>query len=143
MSQTPINFFTEDISFLLKQKALTRRWIYETIKNEGYSLKELNFIFCSDDYLLNINRQYLNHDTFTDIITFDNSEIQKSITGDIYISIHRIKENSIEYNVNERDELHRVIIHGTLHLLGYGDKKKSDKLLMTKKEDFYLAKRIF
>ncbi len=143
MGQIPINFFTEDISFNLKQKGLVRTWIKNTIIAEKHRLRLLNFIFCSDSYLLNINRQYLKHDTYTDIITFDNSEVKQEIVGDIFISLERIRENAVELDVNEKDELHRVMIHGTLHLLGYPDKSKSAKALMTEKEDFYLSKRAF
>ncbi|RZL42349.1 MAG: rRNA maturation RNase YbeY [Pedobacter sp.] len=143
MKKLPINFFLEDVSYNLRDKQLLRNWINQTISSEKYSLSELNFIFCSDDYLLEINKQYLNHDTFTDIITFDNSEEEKVIFGDIFISIDRIKENAANFKVGMKDELHRVIIHGTLHLLGYPDKKKEEKALMTTKEDFYLAERRF
>lgn len=143
MSRLPIHFFTEDLSYTFKQKAQVRSWINTTINQENHSLHELNFIFCSDDYLLNINREYLKHDTYTDIITFDNSSAEGSIVGDIYISIDRIRENSIKFEVTERDELHRVIIHGTLHLLGYPDKGKANKTLMTQKEDYYLSTRTF
>ncbi len=143
MKKLPINFFQEDTVFILKDKNGVRTWINETITAEGYILSELNFIFCSDSYLLEINKQYLNHDTFTDIITFDNSEEEGIIFGDIFISIDRIKENAKTFNVTLKDELHRVIIHGTLHLLGYPDKKKEEKVLMTEKEDFYLAARKF
>src|ERR1700744_331482 len=132
-----ISFFEEDITYRLKQKTAVRQWIAETIKAEGYRLKELSYIFCSDDYLLQINRQYLDHDTYTDIITFDNSDTEKLITGDIFISIERIRENAANLNVPETDELHRVIIHGVLHLLGYKDKSAPDKQKMTEKEDFY------
>jgi len=138
-----INFFEEDISFTLKNKTLVKRWITDTILAEGYRLKELNYIFCSDEYLLQINQQYLNHDTLTDIVTFDNSEKPGLITGDIFISIERIQENAMKFKVSETDELHRVIIHGALHLLGYKDKTKTAKAEMTQKEDFYLTKRIF
>lgn len=138
MKKLPINFFQEDISFTLKEKTAVRTWVNETISAEKHSLDELNFIFCSDNYLLDINRQYLNHDTFTDIITFDNSEEVDVIFGDIFISIERVKENAKNFNVAFKDELHRVMIHGTLHLLGYPDKKKEEKALMTGKEDFYL-----
>lgn len=143
MGQIPINFFTEDLNFTLKQKGLIRTWIKETIVAENHRLRFLNFIFCTDHYLLNINQQYLDHDTFTDIITFDNSENKLDILGDIFISIDRIRENAKKLNASEKDELHRVIIHGTLHLLSYSDKGKSAKELMTKKEDFYLSKRGF
>ena len=143
MSQLPIHFFSEDISFTLKEKNKLRNSIKNTIRSEGKKLRELNFIFCSDAYLLEINKQYLNHDTFTDIVTFDNSESPDLIIGDVFISIERIRENASKYKVAEKDELHRVIIHGTLHLIGYKDKTKSDKSLMTEKEDHHLAMRDF
>jgi len=138
-----IQFFEEDIAYKLKQKTAIRAWITETIQAEGYKLKELTYVFCSDSYLLQINQQYLNHDTYTDIITFDNSDIAQAIVGDIFISIDRIRENAIKFSHSEADELHRVIIHGALHLLGYKDKTPVDKKKMTLKEDFYLAKRQF
>ena len=93
--------------------------------------------------LVTLNKQYLDHDTFTDIVTFDSSEDEDVIAGDIFISVERTAKNAKKFNVSERDELHRVIIHGVLHLCGYYDKKKEDKTLMTEKEDFYLAKREF
>lgn len=138
-----ISFFEEDISFKLKNKAHVRQWITDAIQNEGFKLKELTYIFCSDNYLLQINQQYLDHDTYTDIITFDNSEGNKIVTGDIFISIERIRENAAKFNVPETNELHRVIIHGVLHLLGYKDKSALDKQKMTEKEDFYLSRRAF
>jgi probable rRNA maturation factor len=138
-----INFFEEDISYKLKDKIKVKRWITETIKAEGYKLDELNYIFCSDAYLLQINQQYLNHDTFTDIVTFDNSEEEGVITSDIFISVPRTQENAEKFKVSPTDELHRVLIHGALHLLGYKDKKPADKQKMTEKEDYYLAKRQF
>ena len=141
MGQIPINFFAEDISFNLKRKGFVRTWIRDTIIAENHRLKLLNFIFCSDAYLLNINQQYLKHDSYTDIITFDNSDMEQEIVGDIFISLDRIRENAKELDVNETDELHRVMVHGTLHLLGYPDKGKSAKALMTEKEDLYLSKR--
>jgi probable rRNA maturation factor len=138
-----INFFEEDITYNVKHKTKVKHWITNTIVAEGYKLKELNYIFCSDEYLLTINRQYLDHDTYTDIITFDNSEIERSIVGDIFISIDRIRENAAKFGIPEKDELHRVIIHGALHLLGYKDKTAPAKRTMTEKEDLYLAKRPF
>ena len=139
MSKPPINFFTEEIKYNLQQKTKIRTWIENTIKAEGYVLEELSFIFCSDEYLLAINQQYLQHDTYTDVITFDNSEVLKTITGDIFISIERIQENARNYKGKTADELCRVMIHGTLHLLGYKDKGKTAKTLMTQKEDHYLS----
>jgi probable rRNA maturation factor len=138
-----IQFFEEDISYKLKNKALVRQWIKDTITAEGFKLKELTYVFCSDAYLLPLNQQYLDHDTLTDIITFDNSEVEGEILGDIFISIERVRENAVKFNITEIDELHRVIIHGALHLLGYTDKSVVTKQKMTQKEDEYLAKRIF
>jgi probable rRNA maturation factor len=138
-----INFFEEDIRFKLKDKTKVKSWVKATIEAEGYKLQELNYIFCSDSYLLGINQQYLDHDTYTDIITFDNSEKEKVITGDIFISIDRIHENAAKFNTGLANELHRVIIHGALHLLGYTDKTAASKKLMTSKEDLYLRIRNF
>ena len=138
-----INFFEEDISFKLKNKTGVKQWIKTSIEAEGQKLKELNYIFCSDEYLLKINQQYLDHDTYTDIVTFDNSEKDRVIEGDIFISIDRIRENALKFNSGEVNELHRVIIHGALHLLGYQDKTAEKKKIMTSREDHYLAVRNF
>ena len=138
-----ITFFEEDVKYQLKDKIKVRQWIKDTILAEGYTLDELSYIFCSDEYLLNINRQYLDHDTYTDIITFDNSTTEKIITGDIFISIDRIRENAAKFNQTVINELHRVIIHGVLHLLGYKDKTPADNKKMTQMEDKYLGKRMF
>lgn len=144
MALKDISFFSEDIDFTLKDKAKVRSWIADTIKSEGFKrVRELSFVFCSDDYLLEINKQYLNHDTYTDIVTFDSSEQEEVIAGDIFISIERVRENASKFSVSEREELHRVIIHGVLHLCGYYDKKKQEKELMTAKENEYLSKRGF
>lgn len=144
MALKDIQFFSEDIDFTVKDKQKIRTWIGETIKAEGFKrVGELNFVFCSDAYLLEINKQYLNHDTFTDIVTFDSSEDEDVIAGDIFISVERIRENASKFSVSEKDELNRVIIHGVLHLCGYYDKKKEDKALMTEKEDYYLSTRTF
>ncbi|MDB5114656.1 MAG: rRNA maturation RNase YbeY [Mucilaginibacter sp.] len=138
-----IQFFEEDITYKLKDKTKVRHWLQETIVAEGFHLQELTYVFCSDAYLLQINQQYLDHDTYTDIITFDNSTEKGEITSDIFISIPRIRENAASYNVPEADELHRVMVHGVLHLLDYKDKTPADKKKMTQKEDYYLAKRSF
>jgi probable rRNA maturation factor len=139
MSKPAVHFFLEDVKYTLKNKTVIRNWINETIIAEGFQLEELTFILCSDEYLLAINQQYLNHDTYTDVITFDNSEAPEIIQGDIFISIERIQENAKEFKSTVHHELCRVIIHGTLHLLGYKDKGKAAKTLMTQKEDQYLA----
>lgn len=142
MALKDILFFTEDIDFTLKGKQRIREWISAAIKEEGFRrVGELNFIFCSDSYLLAMNQEYLRHNTLTDIITFDSSEQDDVISGDIFISVERIRENAKKFDVSEAHELHRVIIHGVLHLCGYHDKKADDKELMTKKEDYYLEKR--
>jgi probable rRNA maturation factor len=138
-----ITFFEEGISYKLKNKTAVRKWLTDTVVAEGFKLNELNYIFCSDEYLLQINQQYLDHDTYTDIITFDNSEEEGIIVGDIFISIERIKENAAKFSVTEAQELHRVMVHGALHLLGYKDKSATDKKKMTLKEDHYLAERVF
>ena len=132
-----IQFCTEDITFSLKEKLKHKSWLNEVAKQEGKKILELSYVFCSDDYLLQINQEYLNHDTLTDIVTFDNSEDPKKIEGDIFISIDRVKENGEKLGTSET-ELERVMVHGLLHLLGYKDKKKEDKTLMTEKEDFYI-----
>jgi probable rRNA maturation factor len=132
-----IQFCTEDITFSLKDKLKHKAWLNEVAKQEGKKILELSYVFCSDDYLLQINKEYLNHDTLTDIVTFDNSEDPKKIEGDIFISIDRVKENGEKLGTSET-ELERVMVHGLLHLLGYKDKKKEDKALMTEKEDFYI-----
>ena len=139
MSKASINFFTEDTNYILKNKRKLKAWITSAITAEGYALQELNFILCSDEYLLRINQDYLDHDTYTDVITFDNSEALKTIAGDIFISIERVQENAKEIEVSTIDELCRVMIHGTLHLLGYKDKTKATKISMTAKEDHYLS----
>lgn len=144
MALRDIQFFSEDIDFTIKEKQKVRQWIGATIRAEGFRrVGELSFVLCSDAYLLEINRQYLDHDTFTDIVTFDSSEDEGVIAGDIFISVERTIENARKFNVSERDELHRVIIHGILHLCGYGDKGRQEKALMTQKEDHYLSKREF
>jgi len=101
------------------------------------NIDTISVIFCSDDYLLSVNKEYLNHDYYTDIITFDYS-VDTEISGDLFISIDRVKENSTEFNVPFLNELHRVLVHGVLHLCGYGDKSPVEETLMRSKEDFYL-----
>ena len=138
-----IHFFSEETDFVPAQKMAIRQWLRETAQEEGFRIGELNYIFCSDEYLLRINQQYLQHDTLTDIVTFDNSEKADQIAGDVFISIDRVWENAEKYKVKEEEELHRVIIHGLLHLCGYGDKGAAEKKKMTEKEDYFLARRRF
>lgn len=137
-----IHFFNEDTTYSLPNKRKVKAWITNTISAEGFTLGEMNIIFCSDDCLLEINKKYLDHDTYTDIITFDNSEISKQITSDVFISIERVKENAKSFKTSTYNEACRIIIHGTLHLLGYGDKSKTEKTKMTEMEDHYLNSRV-
>ena len=134
-----INFFNEDIDFSISNPQACSDWISSIITSHQFSLEEINYIFCSDDYLLQINIDYLNHDYYTDIITFDNSEEPKVIESDIFISIERVKENAQEQSTLFEEELNRVMIHGVLHLLGYGDKTKEEKTVMREKEDACLS----
>ena len=139
-AKAQVNFFTADVAFVLKQKRLKKQWIEQIITSYTHQLKQVDFIFCSDSYLLNINQQFLNHNTFTDIITFDYCEKQKDsktylIAGEIYISIERVKENAIGFSTSFENELNRVLSHGILHLCGLKDKKPEEKILMRNKED--------
>lgn len=135
----PIKFFTEEIKFQLKERIRIKKWINESIIEENSNLGEINFIFTSDEYLLEINKQYLSHNYFTDIITFNYCE-QSIINGDIYISITTVKNNSRQFNVTFIEELHRVMIHGILHLIGYDDKTDEEKAKMREKENQYLER---
>ena len=132
-----IAFLSEDITFELKEKLKHKAWLKDAAKAEGFRIGELNYIFCSDVYLLDINQKYLGHDTLTDIVTFDNSEDPKMIEGDIFISIERVRENALKFDTAE-SELKRVMVHGLLHLAGYKDKDKAQKELMTIKENEHL-----
>lgn len=129
-----IRFFTEGINYRLLSKTKIKLWITGIILNETKTPGDVNIIFCDDVYLSELNLSYLKHTTLTDIITFDYSD-DGIISGDIYISINRVKENAIQFGKTFRDELHRVMIHGVLHLLGNKDKKPKDKSMMRKKED--------
>ena len=133
-----ISFFNEDINFTLRHKTAVRKWILNAIRKEGFTIQEINYIYCSDAHLKKMNVHYLHHGTYTDIITFDLSEVKNEIIGEIYISIDRVRENAIIYNVPLDDELRRVMIHGVLHLCGYKDKSPADIKKIRAKEDYYL-----
>jgi probable rRNA maturation factor len=138
-SENSIHFhFLQPVT--LHNRTALKRFLIRLFKNEGARLEGLSYIFCSDKYLLNINQQYLKHDFYTDIITFDLSDKSNlGIQGEIYISIDRVRNNAKEFNVSLNEELHRVIFHGALHLCGYNDKKKKEAELMRKKENLYLT----
>ena len=129
-----VHFFSEDTPFQLKEPDLHRQWIKNIVQSEGKIIETLNYIFCSDDYLLQINIEYLQHHTFTDIITFPYKE-GKTIAGDIFISIDRITENAQTYSSSFEQELLRVMAHGVLHLCGYGDKAEDEITKMREKEN--------
>ena len=133
MEPQKINFYSEN-DFVLEDHRKYEKWIERVIASEEKKLEEISYIFCDDEYLLNLNEEFLKHDTYTDIITFDYS-VGKILQGDIYISTERVKENSAEFNVSFEEELRRVIIHGVLHLCGYKDKTKEQSLLMRQKEE--------
>ncbi|WP_232778307.1 rRNA maturation RNase YbeY [Salegentibacter sediminis] len=128
-----MNFFSET-DFILKSEDAYRQGLNRVIASEKKGIDEINFIFCDDEYLHKINLQYLDHDTYTDIISFDNS-VGDHLAGDIFISIERVKENALEFNVNFEEELKRVLVHGILHFCGYKDKTESESILMRQKED--------
>lgn len=135
-------FFTQtpDIKFNYSKKRKLQQFVQSLFQYEKKKLEFLQYVFCSDEFLLNLNLTYLNHNTYTDIITFDLSEKGKPINGEVYISIERVKENSKENHQKFSEELERVVFHGALHLCGYRDKKTTDKQAMTKKENYYLQK---
>lgn len=134
-----IHFFSENIPFILKRKRRLRAWILDCIAREKLKAGIINFIFCDDAYLLPINQSYLHHDTLTDTISFNYSDDEGKVQGDIFISIERARENARTFKARPIDEIHRLIIHGVLHLGGYEDKDPEDKALMSQKEDYYLS----
>ncbi len=136
--ETSINFFSQELTFELDDSSKTSDWIQHSITREGKVPGEISYIFCSDEYLHKMNVEHLSHDTFTDIITF-NYCVDELINSDLFISIDRVKENAITFNNTFQNELHRVIIHGILHLIGYDDKTEEDQVIMRAKEDFYLT----
>ena len=141
-SENIFEFHSEDISFELKNKPAIISWLYYSITNEQKYPGEISNLFCSDEFLHKINVEHLNHNTLTDIITFDYCE-ENHINGEMIISVDRIKENAKTFNVSFKDELHRVMIHGIMHLCGYKDKTPEDQKVMSTKEDFYLNLREF
>ena len=133
--------FNYETDFELENSDEVSNWISKTILEENCKEGEINYIFCSDDYLIKLNIDFLNHDTLTDIISFDYT-IGKELHGDIYISVDRVRDNALDFDVLFRDEINRVMIHGVLHYCGYKDKMLTDKNIMRAKEDYYLAKRL-
>ena len=134
-----VAFFCEDIEFSPSTPEALINWITKVVESEQRLVGPLNFIYCSDSYLLNINQTYLNHHTYTDIITFDQSTSTDSVAGDIYISIDQVRSNAVKYQESFNRELKRVMVHGVLHLLGYNDKSVEEQQEMRKKEEAYLS----
>ena len=137
-----VSFHSEQTNFSLSNESQIADWLTKVCQKEGSMLGEVSIIFCSDDYLLEVNKKHLNHDYYTDVITFDYSE-GNDVSGDIFISIDRVSENAKNFVVPMLDEAHRIMVHGTLHLIGYKDKEIQEKEEMTAKEDFYLSLRSF
>ncbi len=137
-----IHFNSEDTVFELPDAPEISSWIATVVSTEGQTIEEINYIFCSDEYLLALNKEYLNHDYYTDILTFDYRDTpDQPLAGDIYISIDRVEDNASEQGVSSKSELERVIIHGILHMLGYNDHTPEEKSSMRKKEDACLSLR--
>lgn len=137
----PARFYEQEVKSALKDKRKLSAFLDSLVTKyrKGTRKSDLTYIFCSDEHLLQMNRQFLQHDTFTDIITFDLSEGDDVLTGEIYISVDRVKENAEKFCTSYKDELHRVIFHGALHLCGFKDKKTADKTMMRAKEDESIA----
>ncbi len=135
-----VRYYCEDIKFLFKNKQANNRWLKMVAGSEIKTLGDISIIFCSDNYILDVNLRYLHHDYFTDVITFDYCEGDK-LSGDLFISIDSVRENAIEFGTEFDEELHRVIVHGVLHLIGYDDHTPEDQKVMRAKEDYYLSLR--
>lgn len=133
------NFFSEDKSFVLQNKKSIRKLLGLVCERESKKISFINCIFCSDEYLLEINKKYLKHNQPTDVITFDYAPKDDSLEGDVYISVDTVKVNAKDYNVSFQEEIVRVIVHGALHLVGFLDKSKKEKRIMRSKENKYLS----
>lgn len=131
-----INFFSEEVDLPDIDQIKTSKWIQNTIKNEGSAFSAINIVFCSDEFLLQLNKEHLSHDYYTDIITFQYEE--EPIEGDLFVSIDRVQDNAKQRAISYENELYRVIIHGILHMIGYSDQTEDDKKLIRSKEDLYL-----
>jgi rRNA maturation RNase YbeY len=135
-----ISYYNEDTTFFFKGKNLNNRWLRMVAGSEVRKIGDISIIFCSDNYILDVNMRYLQHDYFTDIITFDYCEGDK-LSGDLFISVDSVRENALFYGTEFADELNRVIVHGLLHLIGYDDHTEEEQKTMREKEDYYLSLR--
>lgn len=136
-----IRYFNDSCTYRLPEKRRTREWLAEVAREEGYAVGEINYIFCSAERLLEINREFLNHDYYTDIITFDESDLRGEgvINGEIYIDVETVADNAAQFGATRLEEMRRVVVHGVLHLCGQKDKTPRAKREMHRKEDKYLA----
>ncbi len=134
-----IAYYTQDTDFVFKGKQFNNKWLRMVAESEIKRIGDISIIFCSDNYILDVNMKYLQHDYFTDVITFDYCEGDK-LSGDLFISVDTVRENAKLYNTDFNDELNRVMVHGILHLIGYDDHSQKDKQLIRKKEDYYLSR---
>lgn len=135
-----ISYYFQDTDFKFRDRRKTNEWLKLAAESEIRRIGNISIIFCSDNYVLDINQKYLQHDYFTDIITFDYCEGDR-LSGDLFISVDSVRENSVEFGTAFKDELNRVIIHGLLHLVGYDDHTEKDIKLMRSKENYYLSLR--
>lgn len=135
-----VRYFFEDTDFVFKPKKINNLWLKTVAESEVKKIGQVNIIFCSDNYILDINQKYLQHDYFTDIITFDYCE-NDILSGDLFISVDSVRENAVFYKTEFTDELNRVIVHGLLHLIGYDDHSDEDIKMMRFKENYYLELR--
>ena len=135
-----ISYYFEDTDFIFKGKTRNSKWLRLVAESEIRKIADISIIFCSDNYILDVNQKYLQHDYFTDIITFDYCEGDR-LSGDLFISVDSVRENAVEYGTEFSEELYRVIVHGVLHLIGYDDHNDEDIAMMRKKENYYLSLR--
>ena len=135
-----ISYYFEDTDFIFKDKTRNNKWLRLVAESEIRKIGDISIIFCSDNYILDVNQKYLQHDYFTDVITFDYCEGDR-LSGDLFISVDSVRENAVEYGTDFSEELYRVIVHGVLHLIGYDDHNDKDIAMMRKKENYYLSLR--
>ncbi len=135
-----ISYYFQDTDFVFRDRRKTGEWLKIAAESEIFRIGDISIIFCSDNYILDINQKFLQHDYFTDIITFDYCEGDR-LSGDLFISVDSVRENAVEFGTEFKDELNRVIIHGLLHLIGYDDHTEEDIKMMRSKENYYLSLR--
>lgn len=138
MSAKEILFFSHEVKVRTQHKEIIREWLDKTAKKHNHKIGSVHIIFCSDEFLRKMNKEYMNHDYYTDIVTFHYEEKKSTLAGELYISIDRIRENAVKFNIQRENEKRRVIIHGLLHLLGFNDENREEKKMMTTLENKYL-----